>query len=177
MVRRGLMLLGMVAAVAMPASAAGGPPAAPFGHACPPQPDGTRFCPTTDGVPGRTVDGVPTFDGIPLDVDVTLPASGRGPFPTIVLLHGYGGDKTDFESSSPDGDGSTTYHYNSDFYARAGYAVVNYTARGFGHSCGGGPTADHSRARAPGDIPVAGTRHEARGTPYPLGLLGGQKGA
>ena len=175
MVRRGLMLLGMVAAVAMPASATAAPPPAPFGHACTTQPDGTRFCPTTDGVPGRTVDGVPTFDGIPLDVDVTLPASGRGPFPTIVLLHGYGGDKTDFESSSPDGDGSTTYHYNSDFYARAGYAVVNYTARGFGHSCGGGPTADHSGACAQGYIRLADTRYEARDTQYLLGLLVDQK--
>ncbi|HEX3316904.1 MAG TPA: hypothetical protein VHR88_02730 [Solirubrobacteraceae bacterium] len=72
--------------------------------------DGTRFCPTTDGAPGRAVDGVPSFDGLPLDVDVTLPASGKGPWPTIVMLHGYGNDKTSFESDSPEGDGSTTYH-------------------------------------------------------------------
>ena len=70
----------------MPASAMAAP--GPFGHACTTQADGTRFCPTTDGAPGRTVDGVPTFDGVPLDVDVTLPAGGKGPFPTIVMLHG-----------------------------------------------------------------------------------------
>src|SRR5947199_1069345 len=101
---------------------------APFGHHCVAQADGTRLCPTTDGGPGRTVDGVPTFDGVPLDVDVTLPPRGSGPFPTVVMLHGYGGDKTDFESTAPDGDGSTTYHYNNDFFARAGYAVVHFTA-------------------------------------------------
>jgi len=157
----------------VPASATAAP--GPFGHACTTQADGTRFCPTTDGAPGRTVDGVPTFDGIPLDVDVTLPARGRGPFPTIVMLHGYGGDKTDFESNSPDGDGSNTYQYNNDFYARAGYAVVNYTARGFGHSCGGGPTADHSGPCAQGYLRLADTRYEARDTQYLLGQLVDQK--
>src|SRR2546423_13961164 len=159
----------LVLAGVLPAAAQADP--APFGHACTTQADGTRFCPTTDGAPGRTVDGVPTFDGVPLDVDVTLPASGRGPFPTIVMLHGYGGDKTDFESTAPDGDGSTTYHYNNDFFARAGYAVVNYTARGFGHSCGGGPAANHSGACGQGYIRLADTRYEARDTQYLLGLL------
>jgi fermentation-respiration switch protein FrsA (DUF1100 family) len=148
---------------------------APLGHSCTTRPDGTRFCPTTEGPPGRTVDGVPSFDGVPLDVDVTLPAKGSGPFPTIVMLHGYGGDKTDFESSAPEGDGSVTYHYNNDFYARAGYAVVNYTARGFGHSCGGGPAADHSGACGQGYIRLADTRYEARDTQYLLGLLVDQR--
>ena len=91
----------------------------PLGHACQAQ-NGVRFCPTTG-----SSDRVPTFDGVPLDVDVTLPAKGSGPFPTIVMLHGWGGSKTDFESTSPAGNGSTTYHYNNDFYARHGYAVLN----------------------------------------------------
>src|SRR5205823_154861 len=117
----------------LPAAARANP--APFGHACTTQSGGTRFCPTTDAGPGRTVDGVPSFDGVPLDVDVTLPPAtdGNGPFPTIVMLHGWGEDKTTFESGDPDGDGSITYHYNNDYYASQGYAVVNYTARGFGH--------------------------------------------
>jgi fermentation-respiration switch protein FrsA (DUF1100 family) len=123
------------------------------------------------------VDGVPSFDGVPLDVDVTLPPAGdgNGPFPTIVMLHGWGGSKTDFESTGPGGDGSVTYHYNNDYFAQQGYAVVNYTARGFGHSCGGGPAA--SATYAPGDpcangyIRLADTRYEARDTQYLLGLL------
>jgi hypothetical protein len=91
------------------------------------------------------------------------------------MLHGWGGSKTDFESTNPDGDGSVTYHYNNDYYASRGYAVVNYTARGFGHSCGGGPTA--TATYAPGDpcangyIRLADTRYEARDTEYLLGLL------
>ncbi|HKH41113.1 MAG TPA: hypothetical protein VKA41_04595, partial [Solirubrobacterales bacterium] len=48
----------------------------PFGHACHPQ-NQVRFCPTAS-----SAQRVPTFDGIPLDVDVTLPAMGNGPFPT-----------------------------------------------------------------------------------------------
>jgi fermentation-respiration switch protein FrsA (DUF1100 family) len=174
-IRRWLPLFALVVAGALPAAAQADP--APFGHACTTQADGTRFCPTTDAGPGRTVDGVPSFDGVPLDVDVTLPpaSDGNGPFPTVVMLHGWGGSKTDFESTDPNGDGSVTYHYNNDYYARQGYAVVNYTARGFGHSCGGGPTA--SVTYLPGDpcangyIRLADTRYEARDTQYLLGLL------
>src|ERR1700730_1772785 len=66
----------------------------------------------------------------------TLPATGTGPFPTIVMLHGWGNSKTDFESTSPAGDGNTTFDWNNIYYAQHGYAVLNYTARGWGRSCG-----------------------------------------
>jgi fermentation-respiration switch protein FrsA (DUF1100 family) len=169
-VRRLLLLAGLAAFsfAALPQAAMA---QAPFGHSCSAQPDGVRFCPTTDGPAGQTLDGVPSFDGVPLDVDVTLPQGGHGPYPTIAMLHGYGGDKTDFESSDPNGDGSTTFHYNNDYFARRGYAVVNYTARGFGHSCGGGPTGFHSGPCGQGYIRLADTRYEARDTQYLLGLL------
>jgi fermentation-respiration switch protein FrsA (DUF1100 family) len=169
-VRRPLVLIcALTALLALPALAAAAP--APFGHRCSSQADGTRFCPTTDGGPGETLDGVPSFDGVPLDVDVTLPPSGSGPYPTIVMLHGYGGEKTDFESTDPAGDGSTTFDYNNDYFARRGYAVLNYTARGFGHSCGGGPTGYHSGPCGQGYIRLADTRYEARDAQYLLGLL------
>src|SRR5436190_6797030 len=175
-VNRYLIAIGSVlAALGLAGSAAAAAPT-PFGHACTTHSDGTRFCPTTDAGPGQTVDGVPTFDGVPLDVDVTLPpASVRAPYPTIVMLHGYGGDKTDFESDDPAGDGSVTYDYNNDYFARNGYAVVNYTARGFGHSCGGGPGGYHSGPCGQGYIRLADTRYEARDTQYLLGRLVDQK--
>jgi fermentation-respiration switch protein FrsA (DUF1100 family) len=166
------LLVSLVVAIgvaALPAAASAA--LAPFGHTCAARADGTRFCPTTDAGAGQTVDGVPSFDGVPLDVDVTLPASGKGPYPTIVMLHGYGGEKADFEASDPAGDGSVTYHYNNDYFARRGYAVVNYTARGFGHSCGGGPTGYHSGPCGQGYIRLADTRYEARDTQHLLGLL------
>ncbi|MGB7588669.1 MAG: CocE/NonD family hydrolase, partial [Solirubrobacterales bacterium] len=166
------MAVGLAAAgtviSASPAAAA----QAPFRHPCSTQADGTRFCPTIDGAAGETLNGVPSFDGVPLDVDVTLPSKEhRAPYPTIVMLHGYGGDKTDFESTDPNGDGANTYHYNNAYFAEQGYAVINYTARGFGHSCGGGPSGDHSGPCGQGYIRLADTRYEARDTQYLLGLL------
>jgi predicted acyl esterase len=142
-------------------TAAAAPPQ-PFGHPCTLQ-NGVRFCPTAD-----SAHRVPSFDGVPLDVDVTLPATGQGPFPTIVMLHGWGGNKTSFESSSPAG------HYNNVYFARQGYAVVNSTARGWGNSCGGGPSGDHSGPCGQGYIRLADTRYEARDTQYLLGQLADQ---
>ncbi len=143
---------------------------APFGHACTAE-NGVRFCPTTDGAAGQTTDGVPSFDGVPLDVDVTLPATGNGPFPIVVMAHGWGNDKTSFESTTAAGNDPTTYHYNNIFYAQRGYAVVNYTARGFGHSCGGGPLAVRLGACANGYIRLDDTRYEAHDAQYLVGLL------
>lgn len=172
MVRALAAVIGLLGALIFAPQAAQAAPA-PFGHKCTAQADGTRFCPTTDLGPGQTADGVPSFDGVPLDVDVTLPpaTSGNGPFPTIVMLHGWGGDKTAFESTNPNGDGSVTYHYNNAYYAEHGYAVVNYTARGFGHSCGGGPGGYHAGACGQGYIRLADTRYEARDTQFLLGQL------
>ena len=161
-VRRGLALAAAFAALVFAAPAAATP--APFGHACVPQ-QGVRFCAATAPVP--------SFDGVPLDADVTLPASGNGPFPTIVMLHGWGGSKKDFKSTiGPNGNGNTTYHYNNVYFAEHGYAVLNYTARGWGGSCG----SPASRAANPGGcaqgwIHLADQRYEAHDTQYLLGVL------
>ena len=87
---------------------------------------------------------VPTEDGsAALDTDVTLPAKGDGPFPLIVMLHGLGGTKLSYEQTFDEdkeandeteytiaGTGGR-YHYNNAWFASKGYAVLNYTARGF----------------------------------------------
>src|ERR1019366_158085 len=99
---------------------------APFGRPCSLE-HGVRFCPTA-----TLAQRVPSFDGVPLDVDVTLPASGRGPFPTIVMLHGAGQNKTAFEAGAPAGDDKGTYAYNNVYYARHGLAVANDSPRGSG---------------------------------------------
>jgi len=125
-VPRPALLGAAVAALLALAPAAAQADPTPFGHACTPT-DGVRFCPTTDDAAR-----VPSFDGTPLDVDVTLPAEGDGPFPTILLLHGLGGDKTSFEGTGAGKD----LNYNNIAFAQHGYAVVTPTARGFGHSCG-----------------------------------------
>ncbi|MEO6206269.1 MAG: CocE/NonD family hydrolase [Mycobacteriales bacterium] len=154
----------------------------PLGLTCVPQADKVRFC-----AGNGTTDRVPSFDGTPLDVDVTLPPSGSGPFPTIVMLHGWGNDKTGFESTDLAGNGynagagvyaAPTYHYNNDFYARRGYAVLTYSARGKGQSCGGGGAPRAQLQTGPcanGFIRLADTRYEVRDTQYLLGLLADQR--
>jgi predicted acyl esterase len=161
------LLVGALA-LALPASAAAKKAAhepRPFGHACQAQ-DGVRFCPTE-----ALTERVPSFDGVPLDVDVTLPASGDGPFPTIVMMHGWGESKKTFEASTPVGDGNKTFDYNNVYYAEQGYAVLNYSARGWARSCGSAESRTSTPACEEGFIRLADTRYEARDTQYLLGLL------
>ncbi len=150
----------LVLAGSAPALAA---PPAPWGHPCTPQ-NGVLFCPTA-----TLAQRVPSFDAVPLDVDVTLPATGNGPFPTIVMLHGWGGDKTSFESNTAAGDGNETYDYNNIYYAQHGYAVVNYSARGWGNSCGSPSSRTPDCAK--GWVHLADQRYEARDTQVLLGQL------
>ena len=162
--KRAALILAL--SLVLPAPAAAAPPE-PFGHDCTPQ-NGVLFCPTASDA-----QRVPSWDGVPLDVDVTLPATGDGPFPTIVMHHGLGGRKQNFEATTPEGDGGGTYRYNNNFYARRGYAVVNLSARGFGRSCGS-PDSRTSPACDRGWMHLSDQRFEARDTQYLLGLLADQ---
>ncbi len=157
-----ILMAGVALGVVAPAAVAA--PPEPFGHACSPQ-NGTLFCPTTSDA-GR----VPSFDGVPLDVDVTLPPTGDGPFPAIVMLHGWGGSKSAFQSPTPEGDGGTGYHYNNTYFAQQGYAVITPSARGFGRSCG------VAGSRTPGAcdrgwLHLADQRYEVRDVQQLLGRL------
>jgi hypothetical protein len=152
-----LLALGALAALlTLPASATAAPPA-PFGHACAPA-DGALFCPTVSDAAR-----VASFDGVPLDVDVFLPPTGNGPFPTIAMLHGFAGSKADPEA------GGATSTSNAAFYARNGYAVLVPSARGFGRSCG--VPASRTPACARGWLHLADLRFEARDVQFLLGLL------
>ncbi len=138
------------------------PPAVPhpFGKLkCVPE-HGVRFCQGNG-----TTERVPSFDGVPLDADVTLPAAGRGPFPLIVMLHGLDGNKTNFESTSDDGG------IDNVTFASKGWAVLTYTARGFGNSCGTAASRSDTPACAKGWIHLADQRYEIRDTQYLTGML------
>jgi fermentation-respiration switch protein FrsA (DUF1100 family) len=173
-VRTRLILLALAAALALPAAAEA---AMPFGLTCAPK-AGVQFC-QGNGANQR----VHTFDGAPLDVDVTLPpaSAGDGPFPTIAMLHGWGGDKTSFEADGPEGKSATnhqTYHYNNVWFAQQGYAVVTYSARGFGNSCGApasrtdpGCPPHSTDQSAAGWIHLKDRRREAHDTQFLLGKL------
>jgi hypothetical protein len=127
--RRGLGLLVLTAALALPAagaSAAELPPS--FTPSCPTEnPDGDSY----GGV--RICSGsVESFDGTRLDVDLTQPMQDTGgDHPLIVMLHGFGNDKHEWESTTDDGDGADKYHWNNRWFAKHGYYVLTYTARGF----------------------------------------------
>ena len=161
--RGGITGIAVAAALVFATPALAAP--APLGHTCSAQ-NGVRFC--AGSVATRTA----SFDGVPLDADVTLPAAGDGPFPTIVMMHGWGGSKSDFEASSPNGDGNQTYHYNNVYFAQHGYAVLTYSARGWGDSCGSlsSRMADPAGC-ASGWLHLADQRYEAHDTQYLLGLL------
>lgn len=140
------------------------PPAVPhpFGLlTCTPR-YGVRFC------PGGGSRRVPSFDGVPLDADVTLPATGRGPFPLIVLLHGLGQSKTAFEVNHAD---TSPGAENNVALASNGWAVLTYTARGFGGSCGSAASRAGTPACAKGWIQLADQRYEIRDTQYLAGEL------
>jgi predicted acyl esterase len=164
----GIGLAAVAMAMAMPGMATAKAEPAPLGHACKAE-KGVRFCPTE-----TLAQRVPSFDAVPLDADVTLPPEGTGPFPTIVMIHGWGGDKTSFESSSPAGDGNQTFDYNNIYYAQQGYAVLTYSARGWGNSCGEVASREDPGCKE-GWIRLADQRYEARDTQYLLGLLADEK--
>jgi dienelactone hydrolase len=74
---------------------------------------------------------VPSWDGSPLDVDLTLPATSGGSHPLIVMLHGFANDKHEWESVSNQGDNADKWHWNNHWFAEHGFYVLTYTARGF----------------------------------------------
>jgi hypothetical protein len=112
-----------------------------FGPAAAPTTPGSRglfnigprgHCPTYGGLEICSAQ-VPSFDGSPLDVDLTKPARvrGQGRHPLIVMLHGFGNDKHEWESVTDAGDGRDKWRWNSRWFAGQGFYVLTYTARGF----------------------------------------------
>ena len=90
-----------------------------------------------------------SFDQTSLDVDLTLPAPGSGSrHPLIVMLHGFGNDKHEWESLTDEADPNNPdkWHWNSHWFATHGYYVLTYTARGFAT----GPAQGYEPATPPG---------------------------
>jgi len=131
----------------------------PFGSlSCVPR-DGVRFC--QDQTSAGNDQRVKSFDGVPLDTDVALPASGDANLPLAVPLHGWGGGKVGFAQMKP--------------WADRGYAVLSYTARGFNGSCGrpDNRLLDPSGC-ATGWLHLADVRWEVRDTQFLAGKLADQ---
>ncbi len=111
---------------------------------------------------------VETWDGVPLDATVALPNDrAEAPLPLVVEVHGFGNSK--YEYLNPD---ETAYTDNVYTWAREGYAVLAFTARGLWGSCG---TPD-SRLASPagcadGYIHLADVRYEVRDIQELIGRL------
>ncbi|MEU0002854.1 CocE/NonD family hydrolase [Streptomyces sp. NPDC006314] len=70
----------------------------------------------------RSSDQVMAVDGVRLDTSFFAPAA-PGPHPAVLLAHGFGGSKDDMRQQAED-------------LAHDGYAVLTWSARGFGKSTG-----------------------------------------
>jgi predicted acyl esterase len=123
---------------------------------------GVRQCDETAFAPPRARSTVKTFDGVPIDVRVAFPVrpgSGPdGPYPLMMLFHGYGGQKLPMRSMT-------------GWLAR-GYATLSMTERGFGESCGTQAARDADPAGcANGYVRVMDTRYEVRDAQELVGWL------
>lgn len=166
----------MVLAAAMGASARTAPVTP--GPACPLGLTGASYSAPPGGVAYTVCSGrIPSFDGTPLDADLTLPAGSQGVSPLIVMLHGWGQSKTSFEATTLDGNGTNTWHWNNAWFAAHGFAVLTYSARGFSHSCGKDPATGYTYATDPACqgkaswTHLADRRWEIHDTQYLVGLL------
>src|SRR5437763_9011552 len=108
-----------------------------------------------------------TWDGVPLDTTVTLPRAGTRHVPLVVELNGFGNSKWEYLDPS-----SHAYTGNAYDWARRGYAVLSYTARGFWGSCGT-PAARLASPSgcASGYIRPADIRHAGRDARFLVGAL------
>ena len=130
--------------------------AAPLGLSCGPA-EGVTRC---DGT-------VNTWDGVPLDTTVALPAAGGSGLPLVVEINGFGNSKYEYLDPA-----SEAYTGNVYGWARDGYAVLTYTARGLWGSCG----TPESRLANPvscasGYIHLADARYEVRDAQELIGRL------
>jgi predicted acyl esterase len=122
---------------------------------CAVQGSGVRLCDQTiAGNPGGTARStVPAFDGVPIDVRVAFPpepASGPdGPYPLMMLFHGYAGSKLSLANMQP--------------FLDRGYATMSMTTRGFGQSCGTATSRSELGAACNnGYVRLMDTRYEVR---------------
>ena len=166
-----VVLVGGAVATGSSAAPGSGGGARPFGLTCH-RTEGVRFC------PGDVDHRVATFDGVPLDVNVVLPpvpASGPdGDYPLLVELHGWAGSKLGLNDDAggfnqPRG-GQYAFLPTPRSLAAAGFAVLTYSSRGFGESCGS-PTSRVTPGCEEGWTHLADLRYEAHDTQHLAGLL------
>jgi predicted acyl esterase len=134
-----------------------------FGGAvtCTPAGDQVRECGTGSSSNDTVRSTAPSWDGTPIDVNVAFPpaSDGDGPFPLIIIGHGYGGEKIGFDAMRR--------------FTDRGYAVFAMTARGFHQSCGKQNAIDAAMGACldAGWIHLMDDRYEIRDAQFLMGEL------
>ena len=122
---------------------------------------GQRWCGSGNffQTPNNVRSTVQSFDGVPIDVNVAFPSTGGdGPYPLVMMFHGYGGGKENFPGMQR--------------WLDKGYAVFAQTNRGFHESCGTtlAQTADPD-CLTKGFARLDDTRYEVRDAQLFAGML------
>lgn len=108
---------------------------------------------------------VPSWDGTPLDANVTLPAGGGTDLPLVIVIGGFPSTKADLDSLSEYAGISPRQ------WAERGFAVLSYSNRGEGGSCGWPASRVGDKACLTGWEHLDSMAYEARDTQYLAGLL------
>jgi len=117
-----------------------------------PATEGQRWCGSSS--PRSTVK---TFDDMPIDVNVAFPPAppvgDDGPYPLVMIFHGYGGAKTGFNGMQ--------------HWLNKGYAVLSKTDRGFNQSCGAQASVDADPTGCADQyVRLMDTRYEVRDSQF-----------
>ncbi len=104
---------------------------------------------------------------MPLDTTVVLPSAKSRNRPLVTLIHGFGNSKYEYLDPT-----ASAYTGNAFSWAKKGYVVLTYTARGLWGSCGTPESrlADPSGC-ARGYIHLADARYEVRDAQTLIGRL------
>ena len=148
-----------------------------FGGAvkCSTQSDGVRFCGSLivggNPTPVRTL--ATSWDGTAIDVNFALPrasAGHHGPYPLVMLFHGYGGHKLGLGNG---GGGVGSVISSMEPWLQAGYATFSMSDRGFSESCGTAASRASVPARecAHGYNHLLDTRYEVHDAQFFAGEL------
>jgi dienelactone hydrolase len=156
--RRIAVAAGATAVACSLAAPAGAQAVSALGIPCTSQ-QGILFC------QGDSAHRAPGWDGkVLLDTNVALPAAGGTNLPLVILMHGWGGQKSGIDDMKA--------------WADRGYAVLSYTSRGFNGSCGSlaargiaPPDPTSLSGCAQGWIKLMDTRYEIRDAQNLVGRL------
>ncbi len=112
---------------------------------------------------------VPSWDGTPLDLNLALPPGPDRNLPLIIMIHGFESLKIGLDSTYND-DLLTPGNVGLGQWAKLGYAVLSYSSRGQGNSCGA-PASRIDADCTNGFNHLNDFRYEIRDTEYLAGML------